>query len=342
MATNDEEYGKPVPKTWAEAVKAAGSEEKAAVQYPTLNPVYQKDVKEYGEGKGIEKYSQDVVDPATIDKDEGTWAGAFDINNPQEGFNEYSQGLKDLKKDGAAGNVIADVGGVLEKGGEAIANLGPTVLGGAPVVTDPNAAAAAPGKGTGGGGGGKAATPPATNAGAQAADSMLQALAGEYTGEMNALAPYMSGQAGTTAAAYAQGLGQSIGGSGVQAQNPAYAAALAGPQNNVAKAAQAGSTDIAQGLRDVGQADAAYITVSPYAGLLQALQSEGQYKVETGATTPNVKGTPAWAQAAYADVLGQQPSGTTAATAQPQLAASQATTPSTNTTSSPGAAGGSA
>ena len=282
-----------------------------------------------------EKAAAANQDPGTVQSDDGTtWSTDPSKWTPQQ-VQEFQQAMgvlstpgvaKGLTFEGEHGKQLAELppGGVVGVGADATSTKGQ---------------------------GGKPGTPPGAtttpvnpmSAGASAANAMLESLAGEFTGEMNNLAPYMSGQAGTAAAGYAQGLGQSIGGPGVQAQNPAYAAALAGPQNNVAKAAQAGSADIAQGLGDVGKADAAYMTVSPYAGLLQGLQSEAQFKVETGAATPNVTGTPAWAQAAYADVIGSKPAGASSATtvAQQPLAAAQATSPSSNTTSSPGAAGGS-
>jgi hypothetical protein len=339
---DDESTHKDV-KTWAEALaQFGGDKEKAASTYPTLDPRYQADVKKYGEAKGIEKYSHDVVDPATIPKGEGSWSAAFSLTDPQEGFNEYSQGLADVKKDGTLGGIIGDVGGVLESGGEAAANLGPTLTGGPPVVTNPNAAPAGPTNHK------PAATTTAqqqTSAAAQAANQMMQSLAGEYTGMMSSMQPFMSGSAGEQAGAAAGAMGSSIAGGGVQAQNPAYAAQLAGPQNTVAQAMAAGTKDIAQGVSDLGQADAAYMQTAPYQGLLSALQSEGQYKVETGAATPNVTNTPKWAQAAYADVLGATPAGASSTTTpQSQLAAQQAaaSSPSSENQSAPGQAGGSA
>jgi hypothetical protein len=108
---------------------------------------------------------------------------------------------------------------------------------------------------------------------------------------------------------------------------------------------QAGSADIAQGVKDLGTADEAYVQSAPYAGLLSALQSEGQYKIETGAAQPNIPNAPKWAQAAYSDILGTAPAGTsTTSTPQSQLAAQQAaaSSPSSENQSAPGQAGGSA
>jgi hypothetical protein len=175
---------------------------------------------------------------------------------------------------------------------------------------------------------------------------MMTALAGEYTGEMASLAPFMSGTAGEQANVGAEAIGSAIAGGDVAAPNASYAAALAGPQNTVSQAMEAGSKDIAQGIKDLGTADEAYMQTAPYQGLLSALQSEGQYKIETGAATPNVSNTPTWAQAAYADVLGSAPAGTSSASTpsnESQLAASQAaqTSPSTDNQSATGAAGGS-
>ena len=142
-------------------------------------------------------------------------------------------------------------------------------------------------------------------------------------------------------------MGAAAAGGGVQAPNPTYEAQLAAPQNTVAQAMAAGSKDIAQGVKDLGTADQAYMQTAPYQGLLSALQSEGQYKIETGAATPNVSTTPKWAQAAYADILGAAPAGagstSTPSNTQSQLAAEQAaTTSSTTSSQSTGQAGGSA
>jgi len=340
MADQKDEYGKPVPQTWEEAVKDAGGEDAARIKYPTLDPQFKADVKKYGEGKGIEEYSHQEIDPATIPQGEGSWSAAFSPSNPQEGFNEYAQGLGDLAQHGAVGKGLADVGSVLLQGGEDLANVGPALFGGPPVVTDPgNAGAAA---------GGKTkppapkATTPAISPAAQAADSMMQSLATQFGDLTNSLAPYIGGAAGTAASNYATQLGQSIGGPAVQAQNQEYAAALAGPQNEVAKAAGAGAAGIGQALGNLGQADEAFMQTAPYQGLLSALGSEAQYRAETSGQVP-VTGTPQWIQDAYNSQLALGAPNATAVgnagtTANPNSSASN---PSTNTTSSPGSAGGS-
>ncbi len=337
----DDEYGKPTPTTWEEAKKDAGSEDKARLAYPTLDPEYQKLVKEHGEAKGIEMYSKQYIDPITLGPAQSE---VQQIGENLPGSTGYAEALQRMKKGGGLGADIADVGGAMLGATSAFskATIGhplPADEGGPGPSSTTGTAPAKP-----------KATTPAVNPispAAQAANQMMQALAGEYQGEMAAVEPYMSGQAGEAANAGAEKMGQSIGGPGVQGQNPAYAAALAGPQQNVANAAAAGSADITQGIKDLGTADEAYMATAPYQGLLSALQSEGQYKIETGAATPNVAGTPNWAQAAYADVLGSAPAGASSATtptSQSQLAAQQAaqTSPSTDNQSAPGAAGGSA
>jgi hypothetical protein len=305
-------------RTWGEALaQFKGDEKKAASTYPTLDPRYQKLLKSEGEAKAIVDYSDKYVDPASGVPDP-TAAPAF----PGSAYSP----------DGGRAEGI----GVVPHEDQQIK-----------AMHEAEAAAAA-------GAGGDHHKPPAPPApkppispAAQAANSLMQSLAGEYTGMMTSMAPYMSGSAGVQAGQSAEAMGAAAAGGGVQAQNPTYAAQLAAPQNTVAQAMQAGSKDIAQGITDLGKADEAYMQSAPYAGLLSALQSEGQYKIETGAATPNVSTTPKWAQAAYADVLGAAPAGagstSTPGNTQSQLAAEQAaTTPSTTSSQSPGQAGGSA
>ncbi len=154
---------------------------------------------------------------------------------------------------------------------------------------------------------------PTTPSTADAADQMMQALANEFTSETQALAPYVSGQAGADATGYATEVGRSIGGPGVEAQNPAYAAALAGPQQNVANAAEAGAKGITGAVENLGTANAAYLQTAPYQGLMSALQSEAQYKTETGTAIPQFTGSslPPWMEAAYQATVGAAAPGTT-------------------------------
>ncbi len=326
-------------KTWDEALaQFKGDKEKAAATYPTLDPRYQADVKKYGEAKGIEKYSHDVVDPAS---------GVQDPNLIQEiagalpGTPEYEQQIQQMQAKGGLQGIIGDVGGQML----GVANAVDQAVTGHGLPADSGGSSPA----TAGTTKPKTTTTTAaqqTSAAAQAANQMMQSLAGEYTGMMGSMAPFMSGAAGEQAGAAAGAMGSSIAGGGVDAQNPTYAAQLAAPQNTVAQAMAAGTKDIAQGVQDLGTADEAYMQTAPYQGLLAALQSEGQYKIETGAATPNVATTPKWAQAAYADVLGAAPAGasstTTPSASQSQLAAEQAaTTPSTVNQSATGQAGGS-
>ena len=276
--------------------------------------------------------------PGEVKSDDGTiWSTDPSKWTPQQTA-EFQQGMgvlstpgvtKGLVFEGQHGQQLADLppGGVLGVGQGAPQQTGQTGQAGKPAATTTNSNAISPA--------------------AQAANQMMQSLAGEYTGEMASMAPYMSGSAGVQAGQSAQAMGSSLAGGGVQAQNPTYAAQLAGPQNTVAGAMAAGSKDIAQGISDLGTADQAYMQTAPYQGLLAALQSEGQYKIEPGAATPNVSTPPTWAQAAYADVLGAAPAGagstSTPGNTQSQLAAEQAaTTPSTTSSQSPGQAGGSA
>ena len=198
---DDEEYGKPVPKTWEEAVKEAGSEEKASLAYPTLDPRYQADVKKYGEAKGIEKYSHEVVNPETIG-DKPDLIQQIGENLP--GSVGYADALRELKSEGGLGGDLADVGEAMLGTTNAFSQA--TVGHGLPADEGGSAPAApaAPAKKPAASSSSGTTVSPA----AQAADQMMQALAGEYTGEMMAVAPYMSGQAGEQAAAGAQKLGR--------------------------------------------------------------------------------------------------------------------------------------
>lgn len=334
-----DEYGKPVPKDWKEAVRDAGSEARARIMYPTIDPAYQKLVKEHGQAKGTEMYAKQYVDPASGNVDPG-------LMGYLPGSAGYKKTIDQMQEHGGLEGDVGSWGQLMLGGADAVKKL----------VTGTGLAKESGGSGDGSAPavqpGARKPTGPSVaaqqqSAASQAADQMMKALAGEYTGEMASMMPYMSGSAGVSAGQAAQKMGQSISGTSLPGQDPAYAAQLAGPQNTVAQAMQAGSKSIAQGLADLGKADAAYMQTAPYQGLLQALQSEGQYKIETGAAVPNVSSSPKWAQAAYADVLGATPSAASGASSvtnpQPQLAAQQAaqTSPSTDQQGSTGSTGGS-
>ena len=324
------EYGKPVPKTWDEAVKAAGSEEEASIQYPTLSPTYQKDVKDYGKAKGMEKYSHDVVDPASGAQD--TSVGGILFGNA--GFSDYEAGLQQLRNQGGLiPTAIADVGGVLDQGGHALAGSDQTLFGGG-------------GNGGAGQPATKAAAKPAAAATAappSAAEALMNSLVSQYQAGMATVDPYIGGSNAAGFASQAQAIGQGAAGAGVAAQDSAQAAMLGKDAAAVQKANDAGSQGVAQALTDTGKADQAFLNVSPYLGVLNALTSEAQYKTETGAPPTSITGSkmPAWLAQAYQSTVGASPSGaaTVGTTTTPNPSTS-ATTPSTDTSSVAGGGNG--
>ena len=126
-------------------------------------------------------------------------------------------------------------------------------------------------------------------------------------------------------------------------QDVAQAAMLGKDAAAVQKANDAGSQGVAQALTDTGKADQAFLNVSPYLGVLNALTSEAQYKTETGAPPTSITGSkmPAWLAQAYQSTVGASPSGaaTVGTTTTPNPSTS-ATTPSTDTSSVAGGGNG--
>lgn len=339
--TKKDEYGKPYPKTWADAVKAAGSENAAIHNYPELNPQYQADVATLGQQKGIEKFSRDVVDPSTIPKDEGTVSGLFDAANPQEGFNEYQQGLNDVNKHGPVGQAIGTVGRTLEDLAAGTANIVGQTATGHGLVNDPSAAIAGGAGGSGGGAGTTGAGKATTPAPPSAAESLMNSLVGQYQAGMATVDPYIGGSNAAGFASQAQSIGQGIAGSGVAAQDSATAGMLANDASAVQKANDAGAAGVQAALKGTGAADQAFLQVSPYLGVLQALTSEAQYKTETGTPPTSITGAkqPAWLQQAYQATIGASAPGATAVGATPATTpnpSTTSTTPSSSTTSTAG------
>ena len=129
---------------------------------------------------------------------------------------------------------------------------------------------------------------PYHHAGAQpvsAAESLMNSLVSQYQSAMNVVNPYISGQAGTNAVNTAVSGAAAAGGPTGPAPSTQAGglAMIAGDAANYAKANQAGAQGIEKALTDTGQANAEYLGVSPYLGILNALTSEAQYKTETGA-----------------------------------------------------------
>ena len=323
--------GKPLPKSWQDAIKEAGSEDQAAIDYPTLDPRYQADVKKEGKAKGIEEYSHDVIDPATGANSPGIM-GLMG----QAGLKEYEQGLQDLRQQGGLiPTAIADVGGVLDAGGKALEGQGPvnTALfgGGAPAAP----AAGTTKKPTTTTGGGTTVAPPS------AAETLMNSLVSQYQAGMATVDPYIGGSNAAGFASQAQAMGQGIAGGGVQGQNPATAAVLGKDAQAVQKATDAGAKGIQEALKGTGAADQAFLQVSPYMGILNALTSEAQYKTETGSPPTSITGTamPPWLAQAYQNTVGASPAGGAAAVGGP-LTPNPNTSQTTPSSSTPSSAGG--
>jgi hypothetical protein len=166
------------------------------------------------------------------------------------------------------------------------------------------------------------------------ASQLMNGLISQFASAESGITPYLNNKVASNDTSYAAGLGQAIGGV-AYGQDPAYAAALAGPAQQVAAANAAGAGAITGALQGTGEALNLYMQTAPYQGLLSALQSEAQYKTETGTPTFSIAGTPKWVQQAYAATIGNSAPGTTTPGAAAPTTSS--TSPSTDT---PDTAGG--
>ena len=311
MAEKDE-YGKPMPENWDEAVKAAGSEDKARVDYPTLDPAYQKLIATEGQAKGSADYTAQYIDPQTTGGGSTLGAGLAEEEQSKiplvSSFGNFGQEVL---------NVGRDIEAPFKNEVTAQPSTDPTT--GKPTTT-------------------KKATTPAAPPPPNPIDQMFSGLVSQFQGLTSAIAPYASGQNTAGNASYAQGLATGLSGAPVTGQNAALAAPLNADAQNYANALGAGNKGIEAGLQNLGGATEAYVASSPYAGILGALQSEAQYKTETGTPPTSITGSklPPWVTQAEIAATGAAPSGTSTVTA-PAI-----TTPSTDTQSAPGQAGGSA
>ena len=170
----------------------------------------------------------------------------------------------------------------------------------------------------------------------------MDSLLAEYSTAMGQVDPYISGAVGLADTGKATQIGRAIGGSGVQAVNPANNAQLNADAQAFTKANDAGATGVASALGNLRQADVAALGVSPYAGLLTALTSGASYRAETqptpGASPVAGSNMPAWLQSAYNQGITNYGLSATGATTPNAASNSTGLTPSTTpstTTSGP-------
>lgn len=285
--------------SWSQLVSKMGID-KARQQAPELDPEYQKLVASEGQAKGSEDYSHKFVDPTTGTSKLG-WSGLGGGKEIDEGISdELNSNSPDLRQLGGIGHAI----------------MHPASAGSVESTLGIKDAPAAPAAAAGAGKGGKAATPALTPAQQLAkqqqaianspATQLMNGLIGDYQTAIAANAPYMSGQAGENAVAKATGA------AGVAVQDPGAESMLANDQAAVGKAATAGDAGVTTALQNMGTANAEALQVAPYQALLSSLQSEAQYKTETGTGAAAPSNSPAWYQQAMKDVgAGVTPAGLT-------------------------------
>ena len=301
--------------TWDQLVKKFGSPDAAAVKAPELDPRYQKDIATEGQAKGSADYSHTVIDPMTFSNDTANpWAA---------GGAEAGHDINTAAQD------VGSALGVWHK-------------------ATPGPAAAK----------GKPAAKPAASSGPQpvsAAESLMNGLVNQYQQAMNTVNPYINGQVAGADVNAATNMGTEIGGP-TGALTPSEQAAvgqtnsqLATDAKNYAEANQAGATGIANALTDTGKANAEYLGVAPYLGILSALTSEAQYKTETGAPPASITGSklPPWLEQMYQGTVGSSGAvggasavGAGAGTAPAVVSGASPTSASTPSSDNPTFAGG--
>ena len=288
--------------TWDQIVSKYG-ETQATELAPNLDPRYQALLSKEGSGKAASDYSKQVLDPETE---------TTGIAPDMEG------GIHRLKS-----SSVPDARGLGDVLGFVDNPAGPTA--GAVGLEPDNNTSAAKGKGKGN----QTVTvnpTPVTDAGTQ----LLNGLISSYQSINADVAPYISGQAGQAATQTATQIAQQLAGGGVQA--PVANTKLNQDYANIGKADTAGQKGVVQALNDTGTALNDYLTVAPYQGLLNALQSESQYQLETGTGSINpttLKSSPAWLQNAYNYALSNSNTQTGTSTVG-SSGSTAATSPSTN------------
>lgn len=316
----DEDIGKadqPTTKadgkemTWDDLVAKYG-QDKAAKLAPQIDPRYQQLVASEGQAKGSAEYAAKYMDPGTVTAQ--GWAGLGSPAEIKEGIPEEEEGTG---LEGLPGKIEGGIGSALMGAPGALGSFGPK--------TDPAKAKSTTTTNT--------TTTPTTTP-VDYADQLMDGLVNQFASAESGITPYLNNKVASNDTSYAAGLGQAVGGV-AYGQDPAYAAALAGPAQQVAQANAAGAGAITGALQGTGEALNLYMQTAPYQGLLSALQSEAQYKTETGTPTFSIAGTPKWVQQAYQATIGNSaPETTTPSAAAPTTSSS---TPSTDT---PDTAGG--
>lgn len=317
--------------TWGQLVKKMGTA-KAAKAAPELDPRYKSLVASEGQAKGSADYSHKYIDPQTnIAKG---YSGLGSASQIEEGIGEEKkQGGLLPSAEGDIGSFIMSEGGLKGGGG-----IGQALFGGSSddgsSGADPSKpkAKAAPKKAAG-----PAPTPPA--------EALMNGLIGQYQSAMGTVDPYMNGTVSGLDSTKAQQIGQGIAAGAVEQPNAAASSVLGADAAAYTKANDAGAAGIQNALKDTGQADQQYLQVSPYLGLLNALQSEATYKAETagsgGSTGISLpKGSPSWLGQAYQALntgTGATGVSTPGAVTQPS---SSATSPTTNTDETAGGGNG--
>lgn len=247
--------------SWDDIVKKYGID-KARTIAPELDPKYQQMVKDEGQAQGSADYTKQFIDPQT-EHDQGIGGLPSD----------FQQGLEALKQHGGVG---ADILGGLAN----VASLGPLREAVGAVMSPSKDPTKKGGGGTKGGTTGGTTTSPTTPW-----DTMFNDLANQYTSAMATVNPYIGGQQGAQATNTAQAIGSQIAGGAVEGANAAQTQMLQGDAAKYEAANNAGAADISNAIKATGPAISEYMQVSPYLGLLSALQSEAQYQTETQAST---------------------------------------------------------
>ena len=179
------------------------------------------------------------------------------------------------------------------------------------------------------------------------AAQMMDSLVNEYNTQMAQVEPYMNGQVASQGAQTAAQIGQSIAGSAVQAPSAAISGMLSKDANNWTNADVAGGKAVAGAVQNLGNDLGVYTASAPYADILQALQSEAQYKQETAGSAGSTggialpKGSPQFLYNAY-QALNTEGSGagTTSVPSSAGAATAAATTPSSSTSTVAGGGNG--
>jgi hypothetical protein len=323
-------------QTWSQLVKKLGVD-RARIEAPELDPKYKELIKQEGQAAGSQTYAQKYIDPQTERASSGLSAD-IKAGIPVE---ESGTGLLGIpgKIEGHIGQAEGAIGTAFTGGTGPLGSFGPK-----PTPPDP----------TKGGGGKTTTTTGAQPNPFQTAETQLfNSLVGQYQGEMNIVNPYISGANAAQYATSAQNVGNAFAGGGVQAQNPTTAGIISKDAAAYAAANTAGQQGVQNAIGAQGPANAAALQASPYQSILAALQSEAQYKTETGAgtpalatgsTAPNPVTDPYGAAVALASEsagTGTAPGATTVQNANASVPAANVSTPTTNTSGSTGQAGGS-